>query len=148
MISWKSKLEIFLSCFTEHHKSRQRQQDFQKRRQLPSITRAFSPVYFCCDRISCLPDCSGKLRVFLLLHECILMLNFILNSICIYFEKNLSLSLCDFWIHTDLNWNWSFPSQILNAREWIITFYWLLDFHIRISETTFHNSIASKFLSD
>merc|ERR1712156_522076 len=52
---WKKETSINLQ---EHHKSRQCQQVFQKRGQLPRITRAFSAVYFCCDRISSLPNCS------------------------------------------------------------------------------------------
>ena len=55
-----NKTKEILTFLTEHHKSRKCQQVFQKRGQLPSITRAFSTVYFCCDRISSLPNCSGK----------------------------------------------------------------------------------------
>ena len=57
---YNCKTKEILTFLTEHHKSRKCQQVFQKRGQLPSITRTFSAVYFCCDRISSLPNCSGK----------------------------------------------------------------------------------------
>ena len=57
----ESYILIFsLSFFTEHLEPRQREQDFQKRGQLSCVSRAFGALHFCCDRIGCLPDCSGK----------------------------------------------------------------------------------------
>merc|ERR1712156_789195 len=57
VVEFVEKKETFINL-QKHHKSRQCQQVFQKRGQLPSITRAFSTVYFCCDRISSPPNCS------------------------------------------------------------------------------------------